>query len=102
MAREMMNDLAAFLAVAREQSFTRAAASLDVSTSALSHAMRRLEKQVGVRLLSRTTRNSDAVTMRDPSRLKAADHTWLSWPRSTAISLALAASQIRAVLSRRR
>ena len=57
MAREMMNDLAAFLAVAREQSFTRAAASLDVSTSALSHAMRRLEKQVGVRLLSRTTRN---------------------------------------------
>ena len=55
MARETMNDLAAFLAVAREQSFTRAAASLDVSTSALSHAMRRLEKQVGVRLLSRNS-----------------------------------------------
>jgi DNA-binding transcriptional LysR family regulator len=51
MAREMMNDLAAFLAVAREQSFTRAAASLDVSTSALSHAMRRLEKQVKLHML---------------------------------------------------
>lgn len=56
MARETMNDLAAFLAVAREQSFTRAAASLNVSTSALSHAMRRLEEQVGIRLLNRTTR----------------------------------------------
>src|SRR5215472_3920355 len=41
----------------------------------------------------------DAVTMRDPSRLKAADITQLSWPRRTAISLALAASQMRAVLS---
>ena len=41
----------------------------------------------------------DAVTMRDPSGLKAADITALSWPRRTAISLAVAASQMRAVLS---
>src|SRR4030088_1358341 len=42
---------------------------------------------------------ADAVTMRDPSRLKAAEGTLLLWPRRTAISLALAASQMRAVLS---
>ena len=41
----------------------------------------------------------DAVTMRDPSGLKAADFTWSSWPRRTAISLPVAASQMRAVLS---
>jgi hypothetical protein len=41
----------------------------------------------------------DAVTMRDPSGLKAAEVTPPSWPRRTAISLALAASQMRAVLS---
>ena len=41
----------------------------------------------------------DAVTMRDPSGLKAADVTASSWPRRTAISLAVAASQMRAVLS---
>ena len=43
MARENLNDLAAFVAVARERSFTKAAAKLRVSTSALSHAMRGLE-----------------------------------------------------------
>ncbi|MDU6923747.1 LysR family transcriptional regulator [Franconibacter helveticus 513] len=52
-----MNDLLAFLAVAREQSFTRAAARLGVSPSALSHTMRNLEQRLGVRLLARTTRN---------------------------------------------
>ncbi len=57
MARETMADLMAFLTVAREQSFTRAAALLGVSPSALSHTMRRLEERVGVRLLNRTTRN---------------------------------------------
>ena len=57
MARETMADLVAFLTVAREQSFTRAAALLGVSPSALSHTMRRLEERVGVRLLNRTTRN---------------------------------------------
>jgi len=57
MPRENLNDLAAFLAVARERSFTRAAAKLGVSPSALSHAMRGLEEQLGVRLLTRTTRS---------------------------------------------
>lgn len=51
------DDLQAFVAVAREQSFTRAAAKLGVTPSALSHTMRALEARLGVRLLSRTTRN---------------------------------------------
>jgi DNA-binding transcriptional LysR family regulator len=50
-------DLQAFLAVARERSFTRAAATLGVSQSALSHAIRQMEKRLGVRLLDRTTRS---------------------------------------------
>jgi len=54
--RESIKDLVAFLAVAREQSFTKAAVKLGVSQSALSHAMRQLEARLGVRLLSRTTR----------------------------------------------
>src|SRR6185437_6019172 len=57
MARENYNDLLAFLAVARERSFTRAAAKLGVSPSALSHTMRELEARLGVRLLTRTTRS---------------------------------------------
>jgi DNA-binding transcriptional LysR family regulator len=57
MARLPPNDLVAFLAVARERSFTRAAVKLDISRSALSHAMRGLEERLGVRLLARTTRS---------------------------------------------
>ncbi len=57
MARENYNDLLAFLTVARERSFTRAAAQLGVSQSALSHAIRGLETRLGLRLLARTTRN---------------------------------------------
>ena len=56
MARENLNDLVAFLAVARERSFTRAAAQLGVSQSALSHTLRDLEARLGVRLLTRTSR----------------------------------------------
>jgi DNA-binding transcriptional LysR family regulator len=56
MQRETASDLVAFLAVAREQSFTRAAAQLGVSQSALSQTMRGLETRLGVRLLTRTTR----------------------------------------------
>ena len=56
MHRSHLDDLVAFLAVAREQSFTRAAARLGVSQSALSHTMRELETRLGVRLLTRTTR----------------------------------------------
>lgn len=57
MARPNLNDLSAFVAVARERSFTKAAAKLGLSTSALSHAMRALEERLGVRLLARTTRS---------------------------------------------
>lgn len=57
MRRDELNDLAAFLAVADERSFTRAAAKLDMSPSALSHAMKGLEKRLGLRLLARTTRS---------------------------------------------
>jgi len=56
MQDENLNGLAAFLAVAREQNFTRAAAQLGVSQSALSQTVRQLEAQLGVRLLARTTR----------------------------------------------
>src|SRR5438105_3657669 len=52
-----VNDLQAFLAVAKERSFTRAAARLGVSQSALSHTVRGLEERLGVRLLTRTTRS---------------------------------------------
>jgi DNA-binding transcriptional LysR family regulator len=57
MPRADINDLTAFMAVARERSFTRAAATLGVSQSALSHTIRRLETALGVRLLARTTRS---------------------------------------------
>jgi DNA-binding transcriptional LysR family regulator len=57
MQRDELMDLSAFLAVAEERSFTRAAARLGVSQSALSHTMRRLEERLGVRLLTRTTRS---------------------------------------------
>src|SRR5476651_867627 len=56
MAREGYGDLLAFVAVARERSFTRAAAQLGVSQSALSHTMRSLETRLGMRLLTRTPR----------------------------------------------
>ncbi|WP_305773840.1 LysR family transcriptional regulator [Labrys sp. KNU-23] len=54
---ENLNDLAAFAAVARERSFTRAAAKLGVSPSALSQTIRNLEERLGLRLLTRTTRS---------------------------------------------
>lgn len=57
MRREELADLAAFMAVAEERSFTRAAARLGTSQSALSHTVRRLETRLGVRLLARTTRS---------------------------------------------
>ncbi len=57
MARTNLNDLMAFVAVAELRSFTRAAARLGVSQSALSHTIRGLEERLGVRLLTRTTRS---------------------------------------------
>lgn len=57
MFRQDVSDLLAFLAVAKERSFTRAAAKLGVSQSALSHTIRGLEERLGLRLLTRTTRS---------------------------------------------
>ena len=57
MQREELVDLNAFAVVAEEKSFTRAAAKLGTSQSSLSHTVRRLEARLGVRLLTRTTRN---------------------------------------------
>src|SRR6266550_1394781 len=57
MVRDELSVLSAFLTVAEERSFTRAAKRLGVSTSALSHAMQGLEERFGVRLLARTTRS---------------------------------------------
>jgi DNA-binding transcriptional LysR family regulator len=57
MRRDNVNDLVAFIAVARERSFTKAAAKLGVSQSALSYTIRILEARLGIRLLTRTTRS---------------------------------------------
>jgi DNA-binding transcriptional LysR family regulator len=57
MPRGNLNDLEAFVAIGRERSFTKAAAKLGVSQSALSHTIRGLEARLGVRLLTRTTRS---------------------------------------------
>jgi DNA-binding transcriptional LysR family regulator len=57
MQRGNLDDLLAFVAVGRERSFTKAAAKLGVSQSALSHTIRELEARLGVRLLTRTTRS---------------------------------------------
>jgi DNA-binding transcriptional LysR family regulator len=57
MQREELVDLNAFLTIAEERSFTRAAAKLGTSQSSLSHTIRRLEARLGVRLLTRTTRS---------------------------------------------
>lgn len=54
--REELSDLTLFMAVAEERSFTRAAAHLNLSQSAVSHAVRRLESHVGIKLLNRTSR----------------------------------------------
>jgi DNA-binding transcriptional LysR family regulator len=56
LSRSNINDLVAFVAVARERSFTKAAAKMGLSQSALSYTVRQLETRLGVRLLTRTTR----------------------------------------------
>jgi DNA-binding transcriptional LysR family regulator len=57
MLKDELRDLVSFITVARERSFTKAAAKLGVSQSTLSHAMRALEERLAVRLLTRTTRS---------------------------------------------
>lgn len=61
MARDELSELKAFIAVADERSFTKAAARLSVSASALSHRIRGLEERLGLRLLTRTTRSVAAA-----------------------------------------
>ncbi|GGF71761.1 LysR family transcriptional regulator [Azorhizobium oxalatiphilum] len=61
MQRQDLADLTAFMTVAQERSFTRASAKLGTSQSALSHTIRRLEANLGVRLLTRTTRSVSAT-----------------------------------------
>lgn len=57
MARDAVSNLVAFLAVARERNFTRAAAKLGISQSSVSHTVRKLEDRLGLKLLARTTRS---------------------------------------------
>jgi DNA-binding transcriptional LysR family regulator len=57
MARDVVNELVAFLAVARERNFTRAAAKLGVSQSSISYTVRKLEERLGLKLIARTTRS---------------------------------------------
>ncbi len=89
MPHENLNDLVAFLAVAKERSFTKAAAQVGVSQSALSHTIRGLEERLGLRLLTRTTR-SVAPTEAGERLLRAAG------PRLEEIEAELAAlSELR-------
>src|SRR3978361_271503 len=69
MQREDLSDLSAFMVVAEVRSFTRAAAKLGTSQSALSHTIRRLETRLGVRLLTRTTRSVAATPAGDRLRV---------------------------------
>jgi DNA-binding transcriptional LysR family regulator len=73
MRRETFSDLLAFLAVAQDRSFTKAAAKLGVSRSALSHTLTGLEARLGLRLLTRTTR-SVSVTAAGERLLAALGH----------------------------
>lgn len=72
MARENLNDLLAFVTVAREKSFTKAASKLGVSPSALSHTLRGLETRLRVRLLNRTTRSVSTTQAGERLLLKLA------------------------------
>jgi len=66
MVLDNFNDLAAFTLVAKERSFTRAAAQLGVSQSALSQTIKGLEERLGLRLLTRTTRSVAPTEARRP------------------------------------
>jgi hypothetical protein len=82
MRREELGDLTAFAAIADERSFTRAAAKLAISQSALSHTVRRLEERLGVRLLTRTTRNVALTKQASGSSKPCGLRSLRSTPRS--------------------
>src|SRR6516165_8512364 len=89
MQRSNLNDLLAFLAVGQERSFTRAAARLGASPSALSHTIRGLEERLGLRLLTRTTQSVSPTEAGE--RL-----LWTAGPRFEEIEAELAAlSELR-------
>jgi DNA-binding transcriptional LysR family regulator len=107
--RDDLTDLTAFATVAEERSFTRAAARLGVSQSALSHTMRALEKRLGVQLLARTTRSvsltpagSSLLTDLGPAleriRTSLAQVRRLSHSPSGRVRLVLPRSAVRMVL----
>ena len=75
MQREDASDLLAFLAVARERSFTRAAAKLGVTQSALSQIIRNMEERIGVRLLNRTTPASHRLRLENDYLTISEDRT---------------------------
>lgn len=79
-ARDDLNDMVVFMTVAEEKNFTRAAAALGISQSAVSHAVRRLEAAVGVKLLNRTSRR--VSTTESGEKLLAALRPGLSMIRS--------------------
>lgn len=74
MSRDSYNDLLAFIQVAQQGSFTRAAAQMGVSPSALSHAIRALEARLDVRLLTRTTRSVSTTDAGDRLLASVAPH----------------------------
>ena len=74
MPRPDFNNLLTFIVIARERSFTRAAAQLGVSQSALSHTIRGLEERLGVRLLTRSTRGVSPTEAGERLLLKIAPH----------------------------
>jgi DNA-binding transcriptional LysR family regulator len=84
MPYENLNDLLALVTVAKERSFTRAAARLGVSQSALSHTVRGLEERLGLRLLTRTTRSvapTEAGTVCCASPDRDSTKSRRKWPR---------------------
>ena len=72
--RDNLTDLIAFVTVTRERSFTKAAAKLGVSQSAISHAIRGLEEKLGIRLLTRTTRSVSATEAGERLALSVGPH----------------------------
>ena len=74
MQRGHLDDMLAFMSVGQERSFTKAAAKLGVSQSALSHTIRQLESRLGVRLLTRTTRSVSPTEAGERLLHKVAPH----------------------------